>query len=126
MANSALIAECERHLREADDKLLRSVYRFLTRTISFSVEVGKTEISVDLISDGTASWVVGGQQYWEGGSETEGFLFDKTLSEVCASEIGQDVRLVYEDLLRGLGWHDENNYRGLPPHAQRTIKRIRQ
>lgn len=126
MDNSTLIAEIGRHLREADDKLLTSVYRFLTRTISFSCQEGKTQISVDLISDGTVSWVICGQQHWEGGLITEGFLFDKTLSEVVASEIGQDVGLIYEEVLAGLGWHDEANYQGLPPHAQTTIKRIKQ
>ena len=126
MANSTLIAEINRHLQKADDKLLGSVYRFITRTITFKHESGSTQISVDLMNDGTVSWVVRGQQYWEGGGETEGFLFDKSLSEVCASEIGQDVGLVVEDVLKGLGWHDEANYSGLPPHAQRTIERIRQ
>lgn len=126
MANKALIAEINQHLREADDKLLRSVYRFLTRTISFSYSEGKTQISVDIISDGTVSWRIAGQQHWEGGRETEGFLFSLTLKEVCASEIGTDVGLVYEDLLIGLGWHDSEKRRGLPPHAQKTIERIKQ
>ncbi len=105
-----------------------------------------TRVSVDIISDGTVSWVICGQQHWEGGRQTEGFLFNKTLREVEDSEIGTDVGLIYEEVLRGLGWHkeeiltipiaddglvkilslDEANYRGLPPHAQQTIKRIRQ
>lgn len=126
MDNSTLIAEIGRHLREADDKLLGSVYRFITRTISFEYKAGATQVSVDLISDGTVSWVVRGQQHWQGGRETEGFLFDKTLSQVVASEIGQDVGLVYEEVLKGLGWVNYANYSGLPPHVQKTIKRIKQ
>ena len=125
MNNEGLIEQINQHLQQADEKLLGSVYRFLTRTISFSIDTGSTQVNVDIISDETVSWYVKGQQHWEGGLITEGFLFDKTLREVCDSEIGQDVGLVYEEVLKGLGWHDEATYSGLPPHAQKTIKRIR-
>lgn len=124
MANEALIAEINKHLQQADSKLLKSMYWFITRTISFEHQEGTTQIAVDIISDGTVSWRICGQQHWANGGETEGFLFDKTLREVCDSEIGQDIGLIYEDVLRGLGWHDEATYQGLPPHAQKTIKHI--
>lgn len=75
---------------------------------------------------GLARLRITGQQHWEGGRETEGFLFSLTLSEVVNSEIGTDVGLIYEEVLRGLGWHLDTKTRGLPPHAQKTIERIKQ
>jgi hypothetical protein len=118
-----LLGKVEELVRQADSKLLAEIYKALTHTETFEYRGYKKLVSVDIICDGTVKWFVKGESFYDG-KDVVATFDNLTLEQVLDSEEAQELLLIHDEVLRGLGWHDCATFWGSPPHVLQAVNRI--
>lgn len=120
----------QKTLSHLDAGMLKKIIAILDEPVTFEYRDYSRAAEVRVtIAKGQATWHVKGTlskiRKTQAGKPVEATYKGLTIMELCYSDIGQDLYLTYEDVMRGLGFHNwgETLY-GLPPHADEAIHRL--